>query len=147
MSRNAHPHAMAPSKPGSTRTAPPRLPDQFPFSGRYRAYTIFDWTGVLYLLLGFVALDAVWSLGSGAQSWSGVLARYTNAFYIAFHGVALLGVIFVGVRFFGFFPKAQPPRIGPLKPPPRPVILAMLYAVWIGVTGLMSLILAGGIFE
>ena len=76
-----------------------------------------------------------------------LLARYTNAFYIAFHGVALLGVIFVGVRFFGFFPKAQPPRIGPLKPPPRPVILAMLYAVWIGVTGLMSVILAGGIFE
>ncbi len=137
---------MAPSKPGSTRTAPPQLPDQFPLSGRYRAYTIFDWTGVLYLMLGFLVLDAVWCLGSGAQAWSDVLARYTNATYIAFHGVALLGVIFVGVRFFGFFPKAQPPRIGPLKPPPRPVILAMLYAVWIGVTGLMSLILAGEIF-
>ena len=137
---------MAPSKPGSTRTAPPQLPDQFPFSGRYRAYTIFDWTGFLYLLLGFLALDAVWALGTGAQDWSGVLDRYTHAIYIAFHGVALLGVIFVGVRFFGFFPKSQPPRIGPLKPPPQPVILAMLYAVWIGVTGLMSLILAGGIF-
>jgi len=146
MSRLAHPEAMAPPKPGSTRTAPPRLPDQFPFSGRYRAYTIFDWTGVLYLLLGFLALDAVWSLGSGEAAWSGILAQYTNPIYIAFHGIALLSVIFVGVRFFGFFPKAQPPRIGPLKPPPQPVILAMLYAVWIGVTGLMSLILAGEIF-
>ena len=143
MSRLAHPDAMAPSKPGSTRTAPPRLPDQFPFSGRYRAYTIFDWTGILYLLLGFLALDAIWALGSGAEAWNGVLARYTNMAYIAFHGISLLAVIFVGVRFFGFFPKAQPPRIGPLKPPPPLVILAMLYAAWIGVTGLISLILAG----
>ncbi len=146
MPRPAHPEAMAPSKPGSTRTAPPQLPDQFPFSGRYRAYTIFDWTGVLYLLLGFVALEAVWALGSGAEAWNGVLARYTRASYIAFHGISLLAVIFVGVRFFSFFPKAQPPRIGPLKPPPQPVILAMLYAVWIGVTVLLSLILAGKIF-
>lgn len=146
MSRLAHPGAMAPSKPGSTRTAPPRLPDQFPFSGRYRAYTIFDWTGVLYLLLGFFALDAVWSLGSGEAAWNDVHARYANPIYIAFHAIALLGVIFVGVRFFGFFPKAQPPRIGPIKPPPQQVILAMLYVVWIGVTGLMALILAGKIF-
>ena len=55
-------------------------------------------------------------------------------------------MVFVGVRFFSFFPKAQPPRIGPLKPPPQSVILGMLYVVWIGVTGLMSLILAGKIF-
>jgi len=55
-------------------------------------------------------------------------------------------VIFVGVRFFGFFPNAQPPRIGPLKNPPQPIILAKLYAAWIGVSGLMSLILAGVIF-
>ena len=146
MSRNAHPHAMAPSKPGRTRTAPPQLPDRFPFGGRYLAYTLFDLTGILYLLLGFLALCAVWSLGSGEAAWNGVLESYRNIFYIGFHAIALVGVVFVGIRFFGFFPKAQPPRIGPVKPPPKPVIFAMLYALWVGVATFMSLVLAGGIF-
>jgi fumarate reductase subunit C len=137
---------MAPSKPGGTRTAPPQLPDRFPFGGRYLAYTLFDLTGILYLLLGFLVLGAVWALGSGEAAWDGVLDRYRNIFYLGFHAVALVGVIFVGIRFFSFFPKAQPPRIGPVKPPPKPVILAMLYALWIGVTAFMSIVLAGGVF-
>ena len=146
MPRNAHPHAMAPSKPGSTRTAPPQLPDGFPFGGRYLAYTLFDLTGILYLLLGFLVLCAVWSLGSGETAWNDVLERYRSMLYVGFHAIALVGVIFVGIRFFGFFPKAQPPRIGPVKPPPKPVILALLYALWIGVAAFLSIVLAGGIF-
>ena len=146
MPRNAHPQAMAPSKPGRTRTAPPQLPDRFPFGGRYLAYTLFDLTGVLYLLLGFMVLCAVWSLGSGEVIWNAVLDRHRSALYIGFHAIALVGVIFVGIRFFGFFPKAQPPRIGPLKPPPKPVILVALYALWIGVTVCMGIVLAGGVF-
>ena len=146
MSRNAHPHAMAPSKPGSTRTAPPRLPDRFPLGGRYLAYTLFDWTGILYLLLGLMALCAVWSLGSGEAVWNDVLERHRSIFYLGFHAIALVGVIFVGIRFFAFFPKAQPPRVGPVKPPPKPVILAALYALWIGVTAFMTSVLAGGVF-
>jgi fumarate reductase subunit C len=137
---------MHPAKPGRTRTAPPQLPPQFPFKGRYRAYTLFDWTGLVYLLLGFLALEVVWALGSGEAEWSRVMASFKNPIYIAFHLVSLASVIFVGVRFFGFFPKAQPPRIGPLKPPPGPVILAGLYAAWFGVTVLFSLILAGALF-
>jgi fumarate reductase subunit C len=146
MSRNAHPDAMAPSKPGSTRTAPPQLPDRFPLGGRYLAYTLFDWTGILYLLLGFMALCAVWSLGTGEAAWNAVLERHRGIFYVGFHAIALVGVIFVGIRFFSFFPKAQPPRIGPLKPPPKPVIYAALYALWMGVTVFMTVVLAGGIF-
>ena len=146
MARQAHPQAMAPSKPGRTRTAPPLLPDQFPFEGRYRAYTLFDATGILYLLLGYLALGTVWALGSGETGWNMVMATYRSGVYVVFHLIAIVGVIFVGVRFFGFFPKSQPPRIGPAKPPPQPVILAMLYAVWVGVAGLMTIILAGGIF-
>jgi fumarate reductase subunit C len=146
MSRNAHPDAMAASKPGRTRTAPPQLPDRFPFGGRYLAYTLFDLTGILYLLLGFLVLCAVWSLGSGETAWNDVLERYRSMLYVCFHAIALVGVIFVGIRFFSFFPKAQPPRIGPVKPPPKPVILAMLYALWIGVAAFLSIVLAGGIF-
>jgi len=146
MSRNAHPHAMAPSKPGRTRTAPPQLPDQFPFGGRYLAYTLFDLTGILYVVLGLLALCAVWSLGSGEADWNAVLERNRNLFSVGFHGIALVGLIFVGIRFFGFFPKAQPPHVGPLKPPPKPVILVGLYALWIGVTVCLSIVLAGGVF-
>ena len=142
MSRPAHPHAMQPRQAGRTRTAPPQLPAKFPFAGRYRAYTLFDWTGVIYLLLGFLALEIVWSLGSGEASWNRVMTSFQNPIYIAFHVLALVSVVFVGVRFFGLFPKAQPPRIGPFRPPQR-VILVALYAVWIGVTVVFSLVLAG----
>ena len=143
MSRPAHPNAMQPKRPGRTRTAPPQLPPKFPFSSRYRAYTLFDWTGLLYLMLGFLALRVVWALGSGEAAWNDVVADFENPIYIAFHVLALAGVVFAGVRFFGFFPKAQPPRIGPLKPPPQPVILAGLYAAWIGITALTTLLLTG----
>ena len=143
---DAHPHAMAPAKAGSTRTAPPQRPPKFPTGGRYLAYTLFDWTGLVYLLLGFLALKTVWALGDGAAAWQEQLARFEHPAYIAFHLLALVSVLFVGVRFFRLFPKAQPPRIGPAKPPPQPVILGMLYAVWIGATLLFGAILAGGIF-
>jgi len=71
----------------------------------------------------------------------------TNPIYVAFHVLALISVIFVGIRFFSFFPKAQPPRIGPVKPPPQPVILGGLYAAWIGITAVFSLILSGALFQ
>jgi fumarate reductase subunit C len=147
MSRPAHPHAMRPKRPARTRTAPPTLPPKFPFSGRYRAYTLFDWTGLIYLLLGFLALRVVWALGSGEAAWNEVIADFENPLYIAFHVLALASVIFVGVRFFGFFPKAQPPRIGSFKPPSKPVILGALYAAWIGITAVFSLILSGASFQ
>jgi fumarate reductase subunit C len=145
--RPAHPQAMQPSKPGSTRTAPPQLPPQFPFAGRYRAYVLFDATGLIYLLLGLLILRAVWALGDSAPAWQSVLAAYRSPAYLLFHAVSLAAVIFVGVRFFRLFPKAQPPRIGPAKPPPRPLIHAALYAVWAGVTILFAAVLAGGIFR
>jgi len=146
VARPAHPHAMQPPRPGRTRTAPPLLPDQFPFQGRYRAYTLFDLTGAVYLALGFVVLRAVWALGNGPEAWQALCASFASPLWIAFHAISLLSVCFVAVRFFRLFPKAQPPRIGPAKPPPRPVIHAALYAVWIGVTLVFAAILGGGLF-
>lgn len=122
------------------------MPPQFPFSGRYAAYTLFDLTGVFYLLAGFAALRAVWVLGDGEASWQGLLEQFENPLYIGFHALTLACVVFVGVRFFRLFPKAQPPRSGWLKPPPVPVITGLLYLAWIGVAGAMTAILAGGIF-
>ena len=146
MARASHPHAMKPHKPARTRTAPPTMPAEFPMSGRYRAYTLFDSTGILYLLMGFVALRVVWALGNGGAAWRSVQHQLANPLYVAFHALCLVGVLFVGVRFFRLFPKAQPAKIGPLKPPPQPVILAGLYVAWVVVAGGLAIILAGGIF-
>ena len=147
MPRASHPHAMQPRNPGSTRTAPPRMPAKFPMQGLYRAYTLFDWTGLIYLLLGFLALRVVWALGNGEAAWNYVNDQFANPVYIGFHVLSLIAVIFVGVRFFGFFSKSQPPRIGPLKPPPPPAITAGLYATWLAVSLVMTLILTGALFR
>lgn len=146
MARPAHPHAMTPSVPGRTRTAPPQMPAQMPWQGRYFTYTLFGATGILYLLCGFGALRAVWLLGSGRTAWEGLQRDYAQAPLIILHVVCLAAVIFVGVRFFRLFPKAQPAKIGPAKPPPRPILHAGLYVAWVAVSGGLALIMAGGIF-
>jgi hypothetical protein len=84
--------------------------------------------------------------GRRSIAWQAALDRLENPLYIAFHLLCLISVIFVAVRFFQRLPKAQPPTIGPLKPPPAAVIHAMLYVVWIGITVLMTAILAGVLF-
>jgi fumarate reductase subunit C len=95
---------------------------------------------------GLVALWVLWALGEGPDRWAALLESLSNPLYIGFHVITLISVIFVGIRFFSLFPKAQPARIGPAKPPPGPVILVGLYAAWIGITILYSAILAGGLF-
>jgi fumarate reductase subunit C len=137
---------MQPSKPGRTRTAPPMRPAKFPTGGNYLRYTLFDATGIVYMLIGFVALAAVWALGSGEEAWKSHVAGYEHPLVVAFHLLCLASVVFVGVRFFRLFPKAQPARIGPVKSPPHSVILIGLYVAWIGVTLVFAAILAGGIF-
>jgi fumarate reductase subunit C len=109
-------------------------------------YLLFDATGIVYLLCGFGALRAVWMLGSGPTAWTEFQQEYARMPLILLHVVLFAAVIFVGVRFFRLFPKAQPAKIGPAKPPPRPILHAMLYAAWIAVAGGLALIMAGGIF-
>ena len=146
MAGPAHPRSMSPSNPGRTRTAPPQRPDTWPGSPRTRLYLLFGATGLVYMLAGLVALRVVWALGEGPETWAKLVESLAHPLYIAFHVISLAAVLFVGVRFFRLFPKSQPARIGPLKPPPGPVLLAGLYVAWIGVTLLYSAILAGGLF-
>lgn len=143
MAGPAHPHAMAPPEPGPTRTAPPQTPSTWWSAPRIRTYLLFDATGIVYLLAGFVALRLVWALGQGPEAYNAVLESYSHPLYIAFHALTLASLVFVAVRFFRLFPKAQPKSIGPLKPPPGPVIKAGLYGAWIGVTLVLSAIIAG----
>ncbi len=146
MAGPAHPHAMAPPKPGRTRAAPPQTPSTWWSSSRIRTYLLFDATGIIYFLVGFVAIGLINDLGDGPIAWHQALGQLENPIFIAFHVLCLISVIFVAVRFFRLFPKAQPPKIGPVAPPPGPVIHAMLYVVWIGITVVMTAILAGVIF-
>lgn len=146
MAGPAHPHAMAPPTPGRTRVAPPQTPSTWFGSKRMMTYLLFDATGIVYFLVGFVAIRLIRDLGEGPLAWARAMESLQNPIYIAFHVLCLISVIFVAVRFFRLFPKAQPPAIGPAKPPPGPVIHAMLYVVWIGITAVMTAILAGVIF-
>jgi len=147
VARPANPHAMHSAHSGRTRTAPPLMPDQFPLRGRYRAYTLFDLTGAVYLVMGLVMLRVVWALGSGSHAWQPLREAFASPAWVAFHCFALICVVFVGVRFFRLFPKAQPPRIGPLKPPPGLAIYALLYLVWITVSIAFLLIVGMGLFR
>lgn len=139
---HVHPDAMKPhGRTPRTRTAPP-VPMNYG-TARMRRYLLFDATGILYLIVGFVILRAAWALGDGPGAWQALMADFANPLYLAFHALTLAAVVFVAVRFFRLFPKAQPPKIGPAKPPPRSVIHGMLYAVWLGVTVVMVAILGG----
>ncbi len=137
---------MAPHTPGPTRTAAPQTPGSWPSHPRMRLYTLFGATGIVYLLVGFVALRVVWNLGEGPEAWTAVIEGFRNPIYVVFHVVALGVFLFVAHRFLiKLSPGAQPPRIGPVRPPPRALIQPMLYAVWLGTTALMAAILAGWI--
>jgi len=143
VSRPANPHAMAPATPGRTRTAPPVVSDGFWSAPRMRRYLLFDATGVTYLLVGFAALWVAFGLGGGRESWEATRAALQSPLWIAFHALVLASVLYVGVRFFALFPKAQPARLGPAKPPPRPVLHATLYAAWGALTVALVLVLGG----
>ena len=143
MSRPSDPKAMTPRKPGSTRTAPPSVPDDFWTRPRMLVYLLFDATGIVYLLVGLVALRVAWALGSGQAAWDALMTSFASPGYLIFHAIALVSALFVGVRFFRLFPKAQPAHIGPAKPPPPAVLQAGLYAAWIGITVVLLAVLGG----
>ena len=146
MAGPSHSESMAPPKPGRTRTAPPQMPSSWWGEKRIRTYLLFDATGILYFLIGFQAIRLTNALAAGPAAWKAAIESLSSPLYIAFHLLCLVSVVFVAVRFFRLFPKAQPPSIGPLKPPPRPVIHGMLYVVWIGITFGLGGILAGVFF-
>ena len=80
MAGSAHPDAMAPPKPGRTRTAPPEMPSTWWSAPRIRNYLLFDATGIIYLLVGFGVIHQVWALGDGPDRWVQVLFYFRPNF-------------------------------------------------------------------
>jgi len=136
--------AMKPSRPTPTRTAPPRLPDQFWTRGRYRSYIAFGACGFFLLTVGLLLLRAVWVLGShDRQAWERLLAGYANPIYLVFHAIALVALVWFGIRFFRVFPKTQPAKIGPFPRPPDAFFAVALNGAFVVATALGVAVLWG----
>jgi fumarate reductase subunit C len=146
MSARARIDSMRPHQPGSTRTAPPRMPDLYPARGRYLPYIAFGSCGLLLMLVALGILRGVWLLGDhDPAAWRAHLDAYRHPLYLLFHLVAMLAIGWFGLRMLRLFPKTQPPRIGPLRPPPEPVMLLGLRVAFVVALLLVGLVLGGAI--
>jgi fumarate reductase subunit C len=134
---------MQPSRPGRTRTADPRPPDQFPARGRYRSYILFGSCGALLMISSLLVLRAVRALGEGEAAWNGLLADFGHPLYLAYHVVALVGIVWFTLRFFRLFPKTQPARIGPAPRPPDAFFAVALNGAFVVVSAALVAILWG----
>jgi fumarate reductase subunit C len=135
--------AMRPKTLGPTRTADPRPPDRFPFGGNYGPYLLFGSCGALLLLTSLIVIEFLMALGGGQAKYEAFMTRIHGGAYQAFFWIALIGLVWFTVRFLGLFPKTQPFRMGPMKRPPVPVMLAGLYGAFVALNLVVAVILGG----
>ena len=146
MARASNPHAMQPSTPGPTRTAAPMMSPKYPMAGRYRAYILFGACSFAFILWPLLLIRMVNALAAGPAEWAAVIESFRNPFYLVFHVLALDMFLYTGWRFFiKLFGKSQPPRIGPLKPPPVQAFPPMLFGAWVAASAVV-VVVAWGIF-
>ncbi len=135
--------AMRPRTPGATRTADPRPPDAFPLGGNYGPYLLFGSCGAFLLLTSLILVEFVLALGGGQAKYDAFMTRIHGGAYQAYFWIALIGLIWFTVRFFGLFPKTQPFRFGPLKRPPDAVMLTGLLGAFAVLNIVVAVILGG----
>jgi fumarate reductase subunit C len=122
------------------------MPSTWWSAPRIRAYLLFGATGIVYFIAGTVVLKMVWALGEGPEAWDRARENLSHPLYLIFHALTLVSLIFVGVRAFGtMMPKMQP-RNGPLPVLGAGAVRGLISAVWVIVSLLLGLILAGKIF-
>ncbi len=135
--------AMKPSKPGATRTAPPRRPDGFPSRGNYRSYIAFGSGGFFLFTLSFLVLRAVWAIGNGEAAWNELMRQFQNPLYVIYHALAFVWLSWFILRLFRMFPATQPKRLGPFQRPPDAVLAGGLSGAFVVVTLAVAAILWG----
>ncbi len=146
MGRASNPAAMQPSTPGPTRTAAPMMSPKYPMAGRYRSYIIFGACSFAFIFCPLLLLSMVNRLAAGPEAWEAVIQSFRNPIYVVFHLLALDAFLYTGYRFFiKLFGKSQPPRIGPLKPPPVQAFPPMLFGAWVAASAAV-VVVAWGIF-
>jgi fumarate reductase subunit C len=146
MASRAHPQAMAPRRPGRTRTAPPQTAPGWYAQPRMRRYLLFGACSIAFVLSSLLLLRWVWALGSGPSEWRSVQQGLKSPIYVLYHVVAVLAFVYTGFRFFiQLFAKSQPPRIGPIKPPPAAAFPPLLVGAWLAVSAAVFVV-AWGIF-
>ncbi len=147
MRNPAHPHTLRPSSGTRTRTAPPAFPGDWPTANpRYRAYLLYGFAGLFFILAAGVMVRALWALGSGPGAWETFLETLGHPLYIAFHVGSFALIVWFGWRtFFQMFVKTQPPMIGPFPRPPVAVFPPVLAAAWLGASALLIAVLSGAI--
>ncbi len=146
MSQQAHPGAMQPEKPGSTRTAAATMPANFPTGGRYLSYIAFGATSFVYIAASLSVLRAVLALGAGETAWNSLLADHAGPGDLLVHGFMLLVLLWAGWRFLIVLSaKANPPMMGPIRRPPLAVFPPMMGALWLGAS-VVAIVVLWGIF-
>jgi fumarate reductase subunit C len=144
MPRMAHPQTLQPSKPGSTRTAAAEMPTKFPTGGRYLSYMAFGATSFFYLIVALQVLRMVLALAAGPEAWDRVLVSFQHPLYLGFHAITLAVLLWAGWRFLiKLSAKAQPKKIGPLRPPPAEAIPPLMGVLWLGASALVIIVLWG----
>ena len=144
MSARARIDSMRPSGPASTRTAPPRMPNQFWTRGRYRGYIAFGACGFFLMTVSLVLLRVAWVLGRhDAAAWAELLEDFANPIYVVFHLVSLGAMVWFALRLFRVFPKTQPPKIGPFPRPPDLFFAVALNGAFVAVSALLGAVLWG----
>ena len=144
MARMAHPQAMQPSKPGSTRTAAAEMPARFPSGGRYLSYMAFGATSFFYLIVALQVLRMVLALAAGPEAWGAVLTSLQHPIYLGFHALTFVVLVWAGWRFLiKLSAKAQPKKLGPLRPPPVQAIPRLMGALWLAASAVAILVLWG----
>ncbi len=145
MSLRARVDAMKPSQPGPTRTAPPRMPNNFPGRGNYLGYVAFGMCGFILYAVSFLMLRVVWALGDGERSWNLLMESFKNPIYILFHVFALVALTWFALRFFRLFPKTQPPSLGPFPRPPDAFFSVALNGGFVLISALVIAVLWGAV--
>ena len=144
MSSTPRVDSMKPRRAAPTRTAPPRMPDKFWSRGRYLPYVLFGACGAFLMAQSILVLQVVWTLGAhDPAAWEGLLRDYASPGYLVYHAVALVALVWFGLRLIRLFPKTQPPRLGPVARPPLALLRAALYGGFAVVSAGLLVVLWG----